>query len=283
MLDRDDDTRSRPDQPSRPARGDELELTVDSLAFGGAGVARLDGYVVFVVRRGARRPRARGRRQVQARLRRGARGRDPRAEPRADPAGRRPPGRAVAGAALRAPARGQAGAGRTTRCARIGKLDGFELEPIVPALEQWRYRNKLEYSFGAETSGRLVCGFHAPGPLGRDRRGARLPAGVRGRQRRSRADRGVVPRAGTDAPYDRRSGEGCCATWSCAKGRRTGQLQARLVTSPGELDRDALAAAAQPLATGCCGRRSTASPRRRTGGSTELLAGDDRIGRRSAD
>src|SRR5947209_13921860 len=33
---------------SRPARGDELELTIDSLAFGGAGVARLDGYVVFV-------------------------------------------------------------------------------------------------------------------------------------------------------------------------------------------------------------------------------------------
>src|SRR5450755_3710537 len=33
---------------SRPQRGDELELTIDSLAFGGAGVARLDGYVVFV-------------------------------------------------------------------------------------------------------------------------------------------------------------------------------------------------------------------------------------------
>src|SRR5579872_7624393 len=33
---------------TRPRRGDELELTIDSLAFGGAGVARLDGYVVFV-------------------------------------------------------------------------------------------------------------------------------------------------------------------------------------------------------------------------------------------
>ena len=32
----------------RPARGTELELVIDSLAFGGAGVARLDGYVVFV-------------------------------------------------------------------------------------------------------------------------------------------------------------------------------------------------------------------------------------------
>ena len=32
----------------RPQRGDELELTIDSLAFGGAGVARTNGYVVFV-------------------------------------------------------------------------------------------------------------------------------------------------------------------------------------------------------------------------------------------
>ena len=35
---------------SRPQRGDELELRVESLAFGGEGVARLSdhGYVVFV-------------------------------------------------------------------------------------------------------------------------------------------------------------------------------------------------------------------------------------------
>src|SRR6266850_1141986 len=32
----------------RPQRGDQLELRVDSLAFGGNGVARTDGYVVFV-------------------------------------------------------------------------------------------------------------------------------------------------------------------------------------------------------------------------------------------
>src|SRR3954454_15215672 len=32
----------------RPSRGDVLELTIDSLAHGGNGVARHDGYVVFV-------------------------------------------------------------------------------------------------------------------------------------------------------------------------------------------------------------------------------------------
>ena len=33
----------------------------------------------------------------------------------------------------------------------------------MPAVEEWRYRNKLEYSFGTDPDGRLVCGFHAPG------------------------------------------------------------------------------------------------------------------------
>src|SRR5829696_508173 len=33
---------------ARPERGQELELVVDTLAYGGAGVARLEGYVVFV-------------------------------------------------------------------------------------------------------------------------------------------------------------------------------------------------------------------------------------------
>ena len=33
---------------TRPQVGDELDLTVDTLAYGGNGVARLSGYVVFV-------------------------------------------------------------------------------------------------------------------------------------------------------------------------------------------------------------------------------------------
>ena len=33
---------------TRPERGAELELSVDALAYGGNGIARLEGYVVFV-------------------------------------------------------------------------------------------------------------------------------------------------------------------------------------------------------------------------------------------
>src|SRR6478672_3534718 len=45
-----DDTPTIADASPRPKRGDELELRVESLAFGGEGVARLgdSGYVVFV-------------------------------------------------------------------------------------------------------------------------------------------------------------------------------------------------------------------------------------------
>ena len=54
------------------------------------------------------------------------------------------------------------GAGR-----RLGYLWLFEEPPvsqIIEAKEQWRYRNKLEYSFGSdEDSGELVLGFHRPG------------------------------------------------------------------------------------------------------------------------
>src|SRR5437588_12390598 len=42
------------------ARGEELELEIESLAYGGNGVARLDGYVVFV-RRGLPGDRVRAR------------------------------------------------------------------------------------------------------------------------------------------------------------------------------------------------------------------------------
>src|SRR2546427_12132210 len=33
---------------AKPRRGDRLEVTIDDLAFGGEGVGRLDGYVMFV-------------------------------------------------------------------------------------------------------------------------------------------------------------------------------------------------------------------------------------------
>jgi 23S rRNA (uracil1939-C5)-methyltransferase len=152
----------------RPQRGDELELRIESLAFGGEGVARLGdgGYVVFVA--GAV-PGDLVRAVVHKRKRSYAHARtievlEPSAE-RIEPLAHHPgvPWQVLPYERQLEIKREQVG----EALRRIGRLDGFELEPIIPAVEQWRYRNKLEYSFGEALGdgdgerGELVCGFHA--------------------------------------------------------------------------------------------------------------------------
>ena len=151
-----------PPASTRPARGAELELTVDTLAHGGNGVARLDGYVVFVA--GAL-PGDRVRAVVGKSKRAYAEARaveilEPspdRIAPVADHPGA--PWQVLAYERQLEVKAEQVG----DALRRIGRLEGFEQDPIVPAVEQWRYRNKLEYSFGTGPDGALVCGFHAPG------------------------------------------------------------------------------------------------------------------------
>ncbi len=65
---------------------------------------------------------------------------------------------------------------------RIGKLDGFELEQIVPAVAQWRYRNKLEYSFGRRRRRSAHLWLSRPRWLEAGRADRGLPAGLRDRQ-----------------------------------------------------------------------------------------------------
>lgn len=147
---------------TRVERGQELELTIDGLAHGGAGVARLDGYVVFV--RDAV-PGDRVRATVTKRKKAYA---EARATEVLTPSPDRVPALADHPGApwqvlpyerqLEVKAEQVADA-----LTRIGHFADVEIEPIVPAVEQWRYRNKLEYSFGTGDDGALICGFHAPG------------------------------------------------------------------------------------------------------------------------
>jgi 23S rRNA (uracil1939-C5)-methyltransferase len=157
------------DEFKRPQRGDELELTIESLAFGGEGVARIgdEGYVVFVA--GAI-PGDRVRAVVHKRKRSYAHARtvevlEPSAE-RIAPVANHP---GVPWQVLPYERQLQIKQQQVDEALRrIGHLDGFELHEIVPAVEQWRYRNKLEYSFGEAVGdgdgapGELICGFHAP-------------------------------------------------------------------------------------------------------------------------
>src|ERR671918_111578 len=118
---------------------------------------------------------------------------------------------------------------------RIGGLDGFELEPAEPAVEPWRYRNKLEYSFG-ERDGELVLGFHARGrwDVVVDVEDCLLASEHNNRVRNEVRE---WARAEGIPPYERRERSGVLRNLVVREGRRTGQIQTRLVTSAAEIPR----------------------------------------------
>jgi 23S rRNA (uracil1939-C5)-methyltransferase len=224
----------------RPRAGAELELEIDSLAQGGRGVARTNGYVVFVS--GALpgdRVRARltksKRRHGEARaieiLRPGA----DRIADRCRHGGEPCPGAPWQGLAYeRQLAHKQEQVGDALR--RIGRLEGFELEPIEPAAQTWRYRNKLEYSFGAAVDEPLALGFHRRGSWADvvDVEDCLLASEANNGARNAVRD---WARENGLAPYDRRSRAGALRNLVVREGRRTGQLQTRLVSSPAQIPR----------------------------------------------
>jgi 23S rRNA (uracil1939-C5)-methyltransferase len=158
---------------------------------------------------------------------------------------------------------------------RIGRLTAFTLEPIVPAVETWRYRNKLEYSFGTDPDGRLICGFHAPGRWDEivELRDCLL-ASEAGNEARERIV-GWCREQGLTA-YDRRTGEGMLRNLVVREGRRTGQIQIRLVSSPDQIDTASLGSVVGPdeslLWTRLAGVAETTQ-----GGETELIVGPARL------
>jgi 23S rRNA (uracil1939-C5)-methyltransferase len=259
---------------SRPARGDLLELTVESLAFGGAGVARLNGYVVFV-QDGL--PGDRVRAEVQNSKRAYAQARAVEIlEPSPD---RIAPRAAHPGAPWQVlPYERQLEVKQEQvedALRRIGRLEGFELEPILPAVEQWRYRNKLEYSFGTDDGGRLVCGFHAPGRWEEIVEVTDcLLASDAGNAARERVVEWCRARGFTS--FNRRTGDGFLRNLVVREGRRTGELQVRLVTSPGRLDTERLARAADPV-EGLLWTQTDSVAETTQLGETELISGRERF------
>jgi 23S rRNA (uracil1939-C5)-methyltransferase len=222
-----------------PRRGELLEVEVDSLAYGGRGVARADGFVLFVA--GAL-PGDRVRVEVtKAKKRFGeartvellAAGAD-RIPDRCTHGGEPCPGAPWQGLpyerqlAIKSEQVGEA-------LKRIGDLEGFELEEIVPADEQWRYRNKLEYSFG-ESDGETALGFHARGrwDLIVDVDDCQLASEAGNAARNKVRD---WARLESIAPYDGHSRKGILRNLVVREGRRTGQIQTRLVTSAARFTR----------------------------------------------
>jgi 23S rRNA (uracil1939-C5)-methyltransferase len=221
---------------SAPVRqGEELELRIDSLAYGGNGVGRQDGFVVFV-RGGLPGDR------VRARVTKVKRGfAEAAAEAVLEPSAER----------VAAPCRhfGVCGGCRFQDLAyeaqvaskeqqvrdalvRIGRVPEPPLDPMVPAASQYGYRNKLEYSFTAGDDG-VDLGFHRAGRwdevvgieecLLTTELGNAVRLAVRDWAREERLE-----------PYDQATGEGYLRHLVYREGRNTGQVLVTLVTARGE-------------------------------------------------
>jgi 23S rRNA (uracil1939-C5)-methyltransferase len=217
-------------------KDDELELRIDRLAYGGNGVARLNGFVVFV------------RRGLPGDLVRARVTKVKRSHAEATALAVLEPGAARVEAPcahfgacggcrfqdLAYDAQLSAKAGQVADALeRIGGLHGFELGPALAAVEPFFYRNKLEYSFTQEESGPAL-GFHRAGrwdevleiercwlttDLGNAIRDA-----VRDWAREERL-----------TAYDQEHGTGYLRHLVVREGRNTGQALVVLVTAPGEL------------------------------------------------
>ena len=148
-----------------PKPGDILELTIDTLAYGGQGVARHKGFVLFV--RGAV-PGDRVRARVVKRKR--AHG-EARVEELLVPSQLRVPA-VCAHAEICGGCEWQTVDYQTQleykqrqvieSLEHIGGLTDFQLEPIRGMAFPWRYRNKMEFSFGSDGE-RPVLGLHRRG------------------------------------------------------------------------------------------------------------------------
>ena len=223
---------------ARPRPREELELEITGLAHGGRGVARRDGYVVFVsgalpgdtVRAAITKSK---RRFAEARMVELVRPSPDRVPDSCIHGGEPCPGAPWQGLPYAEQLRHKSDQ-VDDALRRIGGLDGFDLEEIEPAGEQWRYRNKLEYSFGPSEGGVPALGFHARGRWDRviDVDDCMLASernnSARNEIRDWAQDEGIPA-------YDRRAEEGVLRNLVVREGRRTGAIQTRLVTSAAQI------------------------------------------------
>ena len=157
---------------------------------------------------------------------------------------------------------------------RIGHFEGPPVEPVLPADDPWRYRNKLEYSFGEDEGGELVLGFHR---AGRWNDIEDVPDDVLASERINAVREQVKAwcRAEGLNAYDRRDNTGFLRNLVVREGRRTGDLQARIVTSPGEFRAADLAASVE--ADGVLWTQAARVGETTRAGETTLLTGADAI------
>jgi 23S rRNA (uracil1939-C5)-methyltransferase len=217
------------------APGQELELHVDSLAYGGNGVARLNGFVVFV-RRGLPGDTVRARVTKVKRNHAEALATEiltPGPERVEAPCAHYPEcgGCRFQDLAYEAQARSKeeqvADALR-----RLGAVADPPLEAILPAESIFHYRNKLEYSFTQSEDGPAL-GFHKAGrwdevlEIEKCWLTTDLGNAIRNAVRDWAREEGLEV-------YDQETQKGYLRHLVYREGRKTGQVLVQLVTAPGE-------------------------------------------------
>jgi len=216
-------------------KGQELELTVDSLAYGGNGVARLDGFVVFV-RRGLPGDTVRARVTKVKRNHAEALAVEllrPGAERVDAPCAHYP---ACGGCRFQDLAYEAQIAAKESQVrdalVRLGGIAEPPLEPLLPAESVFHYRNKLEYSFAQYPDGPTL-GFHKAGRwdevLEVEKCWLTTDLGNAIRN----AVRDWAREEGLDA-YDQETQSGYLRHLVVREGRNTEQALVQLVTAPGE-------------------------------------------------
>jgi 23S rRNA (uracil1939-C5)-methyltransferase len=215
----------------------ELELRIDSLAYGGNGVARLNGFVVFV-RRGLPGDTVRARVTKVKRSHAEAIAVEV-VEPGADrveaPCAHFPACGGCRFQDLAYERQLEAKAGQVADAmARIGGFADLELEPAVPAESTFHYRNKLEYSFTKTPDG-VGLGLHRAGRWDEvlDIEKCWLTTDVGNAIRNAVRD---WARAEGLSVYDQATHEGYLRHLVVREGRNTAQALVVLVTAPGRLD-----------------------------------------------
>jgi 23S rRNA (uracil1939-C5)-methyltransferase len=228
--------------PAPVTRDEELELRIDSLAYGGNGVARLDGFVVFV-RRGLPGDTVRARiTKVQRRHAEAIATEIVEPGPvRVDyPCAHYP---TCGGCRFQDLAyEAQLGAKHAWVADSLTRIAGIAeppLEPIVAAEELFHYRNKMEYSFATSDEGPTL-GLHVAGRwdtvLEIDRCWLTSDTGNHIRNAvRDWAREEKLP------AYDQGTGEGYLRHLVVREGVNTGQAMVQLVTHKRErFDRERL-------------------------------------------
>jgi len=217
-------------------KNEELELRIDSLAYGGSGVARLDGFVVFV-RRGLPGDLVRARVTKVKRNHAEAVATDvlePGGSRVEAPCAHFPACGGCRFQDLAYEAQAQAKEAQVRDALeRIAGIPSPPLEPLLPAESPFHYRNKLEYSFTQSPEGPAL-GFHRAGRwdevLEIERCWLTTELG--------NALRDVVrdwAREEHLTAYDQEAHEGFLRHLVVREGRNTGQALVVLVTAAGEL------------------------------------------------